>query len=237
MLDHAFWSGHFQRVFVPQIKSLHDALKDRLLPTFEKLQEEADSVEAAEWDRLMGLPSDGDFDPGDYAERAKEESSEYYELMIGVRQSIINMFAVASYHLWEQQLLTFHRRQILDPREENDQSLMKIAEAKNRLLSKGVNIESFSSYSQIDQMRLLTNTIKHADGHSADDLKAICPEYFHFPDALPDPPGVTPYIPPTYSPLAGRDVYLTLEQLESLVESLVTFWSELAEAISHDEPD
>ena len=66
--------------------------------------------------------------------------------------------------------------------EDGDLSLIKWEEAKKRLLSVyGIKIEAFHSWNKINELRLVANTAKHADGTSCEELKRLRPEHFTYP--------------------------------------------------------
>lgn len=49
------WAQQIRSVFLPQIEAFARSLPERLLPTFAKLEEEADGVEKAALGRLSGV--------------------------------------------------------------------------------------------------------------------------------------------------------------------------------------
>ncbi len=68
----------------------------------------------------MSAPATGDEDPADFAEAAEQAGVSHYLLLDGIRQGMLNLFAAALYHSFEQQVMRFHRKQVLHPGEEND---------------------------------------------------------------------------------------------------------------------
>jgi hypothetical protein len=61
-------------------------------------------------------------------------------------------------------------RAVLDRQEENDRSLFKMSEFQKRMKAVGIEITTFSSWAKVDELRLLANTVKHAEGDSAHEL-------------------------------------------------------------------
>jgi hypothetical protein len=119
-LNHHFWKRAFQRDFVPQLRGIVDAVERRLLPAFETIGDEADAVADEAWEAFMSSPGTGDEYPGDYAEEAQDAGLSHYTLLSGIRQGMLNMFAATLFHAFEQQMMFFLRREVLDPREEHD---------------------------------------------------------------------------------------------------------------------
>lgn len=210
-----------------------EVLEQRFLPTFDAIDQEAKSATDAEWERLMHLQGDPDQDPSALAEQAFEVGLVHYEAMSDIRQSLLNTYAATLYHAWEQQLLAFHRREVLHPAEENDNALLNLKVFKERLNAAGIDITKLPTWNQINELRLLANAVKHADGSSADELKQLRPALFEHPSTtefgLPQFQGVRR----VYTPLSGDDIFVTLDALKSYCSALVQFWSELANVLSH----
>ena len=65
------------------------------------------------------------------------------------------------------------------PRNDKDPSLIKWRPAKDRLIKYyGIDIEKFSSWAKVNELRLLANAVKHADGDSCTELKGLRPDLF-----------------------------------------------------------
>ncbi len=228
-----FWAHHIRDVFIPDIDAFARCLVERLLPTFGKLEEEADRVEQDAWDRPRYAE---DVDPADVVEDARNEALAFLDTMQGIKQGLINMFAVGLYHTFEQQLLLFHRRGLLRPHEQGKARLWEIGEAKERLKDAGINIEKFTSWPPVKELQLLANTVKHADGRSCNELKALRPELFVRPrchDPTPADEGLrNAYLrAPVFQPLVGESVYVTREQFKDYAAAVHRFLEELAEAL------
>ena len=170
MFNHIFWNKYFKQNYVPQISNLIDSLVIRILPTFEGIEEEAEKKMNSEYERLLLLPSEGNIEISDLTELATEAGISHYALMKGIQQGIINMFAVALYHLFEQQVMEFHRKEVLQPSEENDKKLFEIKIFLERLSQSHVKIADFQSWKTIDELKLVANTVKHGEGQASKQL-------------------------------------------------------------------
>ena len=227
-----FWAHHIRRALLPDLDAFVRCLPDRLLPTFASVHEEAKRVEREVWNRPPpGDPED--FDPGDHAERAQDAGVVYYGTMKGVEQGLLNLYTVGLAHLLEQQLLFIHRRELLSfPEEEHDARLFKFEVMKERLKAADIDIETFKSWPRIQELRLLSNTAKHADGKSCADLKRRRPELFTklFPGETDT--GWVEHVP-VYQPLIGEHLYVTRELYEEYAAAAKHFLVELAEALEH----
>lgn len=232
-LDSHFWSNYFQEVFVPQVSAFCDAIINRLLPTFAEIDKEADQATQAEYERLGSLPAGvyTAWDMGDIAEQALEAGLTYYQALEGVRQSVLNLAVAALYHMLEQQLMFFHRRQVLHPSEEDITSKLKITELKKRLLDGGIDIKSLESWSKVNELRLVANSVKHAEGASSEQLRKLRQDLFVNPSLQDENLSLSASTPKVYLPLAGEDIYVTSDDLEDYRSAVVLFWEEFGNAM------
>jgi len=230
-LNPDYWTRFFQREFAPQLRGIVDVLEKRLMPAFEGIESEAEAVSQERWDSDMSAPGTGYEDPADFAEVAEQAGESHYLLLDGIRQGMVNLFAAALYHVFEQHVMFFMRKQLLHPSEDNDLRLLRLSEFEERLKTVGVDIRSFSSWPQIDELRLVANTVKHAEGKSARELQVLRP------DLLEDPQVSTPGLSdlstafPVSLPLLGEDLYVQLADVRRYRDALLRFWHELADAL------
>ncbi|MDP3752019.1 MAG: hypothetical protein Q8Q98_09200 [Polaromonas sp.] len=235
-MSHPYWSGHFARVNAKRMATMMEVLKARLLPSFDGIEDEANAKVDETWEAISSM-SVGEYGPlideSEAAEMAQDAGREHYSAMSDARQTLINSFAITLYHLWEQQVLSFHRRQVLGFHEPHTAKLLSLKVFTERLLEIGVDIKSFRSWSVLSVYRCLANTIKHADGDSADELKKLRPEWFIPRSFRDDPLGeVFRYEPKVYEPLAGEDVYVDVDDLDEFVKATSLFWGELVAALA-----
>ena len=227
-----FWERFIRNQFIRQATMFVENVETRILPTFNDIENEAKKVEEQEWDKLCSSCVSPDTDPADLAEKARDAGIEYYLMVSGVRQALLNVSAGTLYHLFEQQLLFFLRREILHPSEENNIDLIKIPVFKERILQHNIDIEKFSSWRTINEMRLGANTVKHAKGKSAVELRKIRPDLFKNPILKKFEFFKLPVNSrPLFMPLAGEDIYLSIEDLKNYGETIVKFWDELISAM------
>lgn len=231
--NNMYWAIYIKEVFLLGVDFYSKCLEERVVPAFDNISQEADTVQNETYDKYMSLPGDPDsFDPGDVAESAFNKGLEYYEWMSSMLQATINLFTAGLYHLFEQQLLLFHRQELLNLVEENDLALMKPRIVKERLLEHGIDIEEFTSWLKVDELRLVANTIKHAEGVSAADLKVIRPDLFSRPadellSKMKAPPG------PVFTPLAGDSIFITQEEFAKYSGTLKEFWREMINVLEN----
>ena len=230
-LDPQFWAPRFQSKFISEINTFVRVLEERLLPGFSEIESEAESVQNEEWTRLLSTTYSEDGDCSEIAEQSIHAGITYYEQMTETRQGVINLFASGLYHLFEQQLMFFHRKQVLSLFEENNKKLFKIEEFLDRLQSVGVEVTAFQCWSKIEEFKLVANVVKHAAGNSAEGLMRVRPDLFSPPynqDSLHSFQGSPDQV---FMPLGGNDLYVSLDDLRGYQQAVIAFWDELSEAI------
>lgn len=220
-----------RRDFVAQIAAFAEAVEMRILPAFDGLEAEADRVANESWEEFQSSYGSPDDDPAAAAEMAYDAGLSHYFLLSGIRQGFLNLAATALYHLFEQQMLLLLRRQVLHPREEDDPKLMSFDELRRRLKQYGLDMAGFVTWPKVVELRALANSVKHAEGRAANELRTLRPDLFTMPamregtstEALP-----YPYL---FLPLAGEDLYVQLSDLKTYAEALVDFLNELADGL------
>ena len=223
-----FWAHYFRSSVISKLQGFRMVVHDKLLPPFNSMADEANAVGEEEYRRLGQMPGDDSVDMADLAEQARDVGIDYYETMTGVRQALLNILAVALHHLLEQQLLFFLRRALLKRDEERDHAKFHVKILRERLLSHGINAEGFSSYSKIDELCLVANTAKHAEGSSSDELFEKRPEMFTDPFIRLAMPERKWSKTPVRTPLTGDDFSVTVEDLDAYFDAAVAFCEELA---------
>lgn len=231
MFSGGFWVNHFRREFTPQLRVILEVLERRLLPGFADIEQEAEKVSEEVWEAFMSATATGEEDPGEFAEAAEQAGVSHYLLLDGIRQGMMNLFAAAIYHAFEQQVMLFLRKEVLHPSEENDPSLFSLSELRNRLRAHGLDIAALPSWSKVDELRLVANTVKHAEGRSAQELHNKRPDLFQHPLIVGMP--FARQSARVFQPLVGEDLYVPLEDVRKYCDSVVQFWNELGSALEH----
>lgn len=230
-LNPEFWSDYFCNVVSKQINDFYTFFSERVLLSFSNAEAEAEAAVEKERQRLINLPADEFADMGSLAERAETLGISIFSALESMRQSMVNLAAVALYHIFEQQIFFFHRKQFLRDSEQNDPKLLNIEEFKQRVSAVGVDYETFPAWEKVDELRLVANAVKHAEGKSASVLRRLQPRLFEHPTVR-----VTPLLerlgtPDVFMPLSGKDIYLTTDDLDAYKSCLCQFWQEFADAL------
>lgn len=98
---------------------------------------------------------------------------------------------------------------------------------EKRLLRGGIDVRAFSSWAGVDELRLVANAVKHADGLSAKKLYEQRPDLFTHPELPKNALFSARAQPRVFMPLLGEDLYVSLEDLRKYRDAVVQFWEEL----------
>lgn len=229
------WAAHFIReIIVPDFRAFADVVTKRLLPTFESFGTEA-LKHGEEWFRARA----GHLDPLDdqqyeaasyFADKAMDETSAFADMLVSMYFASTAIYTVGLFHLLEQHAKELHLR-LLDAHSYNKE--IRLTEVTHWLRAEAsVDVETSASWPIINQLRLVANVIKHAEGHSAAQLRLIRPELFFHPSERQGAIVGKPLKSRIRKPLFGEDLYLTSSDFSGYSEAVVVFWSELADAMS-----
>lgn len=156
--------------------------KTRLLSQFENLNAEADKY-AREWlDERSHLFDPDRHDPGDFEERAYDESIEFYQMLSEMRNRTILSIIAGNFHEWDKQLRDWLVKEVRHWH--NGQAIEKaiwkvsfedIIDFVDQAI---VKTKTKNYYQSLDKCRLLVNAYKHGEGDSFEILKSNYPEFF-----------------------------------------------------------
>lgn len=226
-----FWSNHIREVLLPEIEMMLTCLEKRLLPTFSNIDKEAREIQENTLQHVSSLVGP-DSDPGSIAEQARDEGISYYIRMKGIEQGILNLFAAACHHLFEQQFKMVCRDLFLTDTEESKGGILDFKVGKERLKEIGIDLSEFGSWSKVNELRLVANVTKHAEGSSAKELREINPSLFRNPILEKFGPILIGKRRSFLSqPLMGEDFFVTLEILKTYTQAIALFWNELAQRL------
>jgi hypothetical protein len=224
-----YWIHWSETVFRNQIAVLRSVIQKRVLPTFASIEGEADMISNETWHRLNAAAG-ADSDPAMAAEAAQDAGVNHYLALCDAQQGLLNLFCVALYHMVEQQMLIVLRQE-LNPQSAPES--WKLCEFVKRLATLDINVRNFTSWADFEELQLVANAAKHAEGASAKNLRRVRPEIFDGQSILetgkPFIQGPTAWL---FQPLAGQDLYVTIRDLERYFNAADTFWQEFADALT-----
>jgi len=209
-------TGHYLawqiRSLVEYVRAFGECVLHDVMPAFGNLEKRAEEVANSEYERLGSEPVGeyGDDDMASAAEAAHEKGLAFYETLVALRQTTLNLFTAGLFHLLEQELADFCYDGAFTVRPPADSNLKVVAEWYRRHFD--LDLQSLPSWPSIDELRLVANTVKHAEGGSARQLRERHPELFEHPlvrHLLPGESGALRSLRPIRLPLGGEDLYVT----------------------------
>ena len=176
------------RVIRP-IEAFREYIFRDVVPQFANLNDRATQVGNEHYGMLVSQPvgDDCDGDVSGFAEDAQDQAIGWYEMMRSLRQTMLNLSAADLFHLTEQQLAALCHEGgfgVLHPPNPRLDDVAKWYGIHLRL-----DLKSLPAWLLINELRMLANTVKHAEGSSSSHLKAKRPELFCDPSlmrAFPD---------------------------------------------------
>ena len=228
---YGLWPDHIRALFIPQIERYAAVLTERVLPTFNNIDAEAEKLENETYERLLSRSTSEDPDIASLAEKARDEAVDFLSMMQRMKQAQINLQTVGLYHLFEQQLFEIHRRLEFSLTRMGATAELRLKQVKAALRADGVAIEKLSAWSKVDELRLVANCAKHAEGSACEQLRTRRPDLLSHPSRRVDGP---PWPDPdrvVFNPLGGENLYVDRRDFEEYVASLKSFWRNLATAM------
>jgi hypothetical protein len=200
--------GYVRNIVLPQLEAFADEGVPRILDAFARIDAEAEQYAGQMFQSYGNSPAhEGSSELSEFADEAINQGTQYYSMLEDLRQAITNLLAAGFYHLYEQHF------------------------AKLKLILTGVgrtvpSLEGAPTWPQIDELRLLTNTVKHADGSSARQLRARRPELFVRPVLRGSPLEAHILSQPCASenPLGGTDLFVAAADLSNYRDTVREMW-------------
>jgi hypothetical protein len=219
------WADYVRNVFIPSLELYRRVVVEKVLPCLSNdvITEETHQVEREAFERMGNAVSPEDYDPGDFAQPAFDKGLEFYQLMHDTRQGLVNGLAAALYHLFEQQLCAFYRLMAWDKK-----AILTGRDAEEKLRALGLDVAEFPEWASLDELRLLANCVKHAEGSSSKQLADLRPDLFGRTSIGPALTGSRPFVE---RPLSGEGLYFSATEFDTMVGRLKRFWVYVAEEI------
>ncbi len=214
-----------RNIFKSTIFSYQKVLNDRLFSNFENIEIEAEKYASDYYNELGKQPANDTIDMSDIADIALDKSIEFYEELSYVKYAFTATCISGIYHIWEQQVRKFLYDELrhdfsIDFSEFCNKGIEDIKKIFYRF---NLNIEKLKCWPKLDELRLLSNVIKHGDGKSLKALKSSNEKLFKkYPyDDL--------YNRVIDSTLLEENLNIDQKLFIKYCEVLVNFWEELPE--------
>jgi|GEM_PF-1292253 len=205
----SYISWRIREAVLPFVRVYGQWVDEHIIPMAGQLEAMADTVEQETYDELMSQPAGDDYsgDGSDEAEHAFDVGLSFYQNISDMYQGTLNLFSAGLFHVIEQQLADLTDDGAITVKR-SETTLEKVTKWYQQHFQ--VDLTQFPSWALIDELRLLANTTKHAEGKSARDLRTIHPELFQSPRLRNDPKFPTPVFHiPLSRPLGGDGLYVT----------------------------
>ncbi len=175
-----------RRYLKSEIQSFTDIYFQKLLPVFKDIESDADKLANEFYEDFMNQPANDEYiDPSSIAEQALNIGIEHYSYLKLGRYNLTASWHATLYQLWEQQSRLFLFREMSHVyRIKFDTFCTNLSEIKKNYKFHNVEIEKLSCWTQIKELCLLCNVIKHGDGNSAKRLRKINPDIFKQEDEV-----------------------------------------------------
>lgn len=227
MNNKKFWADYIKNVILPKLQFFKMAFNDKIISSFDSIEEEAKRIEEEKYRELLEQPWDPENDDiSNLADDAIDAGVDYFIISKNIQQGIINLFFVGARHLFEQELLFILRKEILPIKDENN---IELFSHLNKVIDKfkkcGIDLGVFKTWNKLEELSLISNVIKHGDGVSAEKLKKTRPDLFIHPDVRDDLLGIAPP-GQVFSPLGGEDLYVSSDGVLEYVSAIEEFWEE-----------
>ena len=204
-----------------------DQAKCRLLTQFNNLNEDAEKF-AEKWlEEHAHLFNPDRHSPGDFEERAYDESIAFYQMLSDMRNRTLLSIIAGIFQEWDKQLRDWLEKEV---------SHWHTGDAVKKAIWK-VNFEEIINlvdmaivktkiqdyYQSLDKCRLLVNAYKHGEGDSFQKLKSNYPEFFRSLD-------VGGFVVEFSS---SEDIAVTDGHIDEFSNAIVQFWKSIPQYV-HD---
>jgi hypothetical protein len=180
-------------LLIPQVRQFDETFSNKVYPAFADPKGDAERLARDSWNERMSEPvgDDDDVDPGSIADDVHDQSVAFCQTQFAIQFTVVNLFTAGLYHVFEQQMASLYRNWTAT----TPKTMREVRDWLSGAL--GIDIESAPSWSTIDELRIVANVVKHAEGNAAERLQRVNPDLFQLPSMRQ--PGYRHLIPPSIS--------------------------------------
>ena len=166
---------------IGRLLAYQQGVSNRVFRAFDGLDQEAERLGKQLWDKAMSQPGDGSEDPSAIADHVTNQAAEFLITMEWLKQQTINNSTAGLYHLWEKDLKSFLVKTVVRFGSANEKKLEGADfKALVKILSKyKYDFAVQHHYGMIDELRLVSNAVKHGPGDGLSELISRRPDLFH----------------------------------------------------------
>ena len=216
-----WFAGYIRAMIIPDFDGFRQVVTKRLLPTFDTFGTEAlKHGEESFRGKAAGLdPLDSDqYEAAAYfADKAMDETLAFADMLVAMYFASVGLYSVGLFHLFEQHF-TDLRLEVLEAHTYSKE--IKLKEVVDWLKTDvSIDVTAFTTWPVIDELRLVANTIKHAEGGSATAVRSRRPDLFIHPSKREEGDySATSLQSRVRKPLFGEDLYLTTDDFSRYSE-------------------
>lgn len=217
-------ADYIQRVVIRQVRQFDEMFSGTVFPPFADPDAQAERVAQDYWNERMSEPvgEDDDVDAGVIADQAHERSLAFYSTLAAMHTTVLNLFTAGLYHLFEQQCGSLLRD--WTGASGSVQALRDWLRTELRIDTTGC-----PSWPRMNELRLVANVVKHAEGDSERELRQLNPIYFREPlIRQPEFADIPSPVFPLGAPLTGELIFITKANYDEFVQTVISFWEWLA---------
>jgi hypothetical protein len=225
--------------YIGELSTIVSLFFEKIYPVFANAEEDAEAIQNKAWDDFMSQPCSCDedyIDPSDFADSFIEFGIEQYEIFSLMRYRTLAMWIICLCQTWEQQLIKF----LIDEGKkcgliyESEYIKKGFGFIKDAFLNHGIDFGNLKCWEKVNELRKLVNTLKHADGDSADSLRKLRPDYFDWGmESIFSRDTLEVY----GSTLLDETLRIKPQDFKDYLAALVAFWNELPEDMVWCEDD
>ena len=229
MFSQLYLWGPLKQGYIDDLTFIRDMFFERIQPIFANAEAEAKEYGNKLWNEVMSHPcSEGTcIDLGDYADAIQDKEIERYNMLKLMHYRNLTSWICNMCQVWEQQLISF----ILNEAEAEGIHYAPAQIAKGFTFAKNVferhqqPLEKLASWGKVCELRLLVNTIKHAEGTSEQMLRQLRPDFF-----VQNLLGIDYDMTSVYhTTLLETTLAISETDFLTYYNALVQFWNELPE--------
>jgi len=212
--DFLYFDYYLCHIHTEKVRIISRVCRDKILTAFSDIENDVEK----EMERLANeYPFDPDYhDPENVMEWAYEKGIDYGIDLSETKCLFIAFSAIALYHDWEKSIISFLKREI--SRNNSVPKISKWVHILKWLNKYDTPIELYDFYHDLNELRLVSNAIKHGEGPSFDELKKINTAILS-----PKQNGIYSSSSGEHS-LLGVDLYIEQSDFERYEAALLKFW-------------
>ena len=223
-----FWRQKILFDFVPMPRLVVNIFVKKLIPSLDGMEAEIDQ-EAENSLCELNAGGAGVFLGNEpfFIDSMAEHRADALLRLCGIRQGVVNLAALSLFHEFEQNVMLFLKEQLFSVDERVQGKKLDFDEFIKKASKYGIEVENFSSWADIKELRLLANVIKHAEGRSSRELAEIAPALFGLSSEDRAKEGFAQVAGRIHWPLFGLDLFVKEGDLHRYADAIGYFWNSL----------